>query len=85
MSKKAVSIRLPTRPTRTVVRHAGQEHWIHQRSPSGGGVERQSFDRARDQFSSSPSSMNSGWMDGPSAIRRSIRRTWPKRVMLVHE
>ena len=84
MSKKAVSIRLPTLPTRTV-RHAGEEHWVHQRSTDRSGVEPQSFDRARRQFSSPLRRMHSGWMDGPAAIRRSMRRTWPKRVTLVHE
>ena len=84
MSKKAVSIRLPTLPTRTV-RHAGEEHWVHQRSTGRSGVEPQSSDRVRGQFSSPLRTMDSGWMDGPATIRKSMRRTWPKRVTLVDE
>lgn len=92
MSKKVVSIRLPPSPTRTL-RHAGEEHWVHQRAT----VERDRLDphpvdspiptagRALGSFADRPNSMVPGWMDGPAAIRQSMRRTWPKRVSLVHE
>jgi hypothetical protein len=89
MSRKVVSIRLPPEAPRTMC-HAGQEHWVHQRSTAEQGeLERhdasglgRAVGWSAREHSVRSASMAPAWTDGPAAIRQCLRRTWPKRISI---